>query len=43
MTRSTKSKDGRGGKDIKVNYKLDSGGEFDIMGRDSYTELKTDQ
>ncbi len=40
MTRSIKSKDGRGGKDIKVNYKLDSGGEFDIMGRDSSTELK---
>lgn len=31
MTRLMKLKDGRGGKDNKVNYKLDSGGEFDIM------------
>ena len=28
MTRLIKSKDGRGGKEIEVNYKLDSGGEF---------------
>jgi hypothetical protein len=33
-------KNGRDGKDIKANYRLDSGGEFDIMMRDSLNESK---